>query len=99
MQSIVEYAHDVTFELLGGEALEYLLLVDVLLDELPSVLGFVLELVRIWVILLLGLATLHLLVFLLALLESLAVTAAQSPSLLSQGHENTVALLPISYFF
>ena len=76
MESIIEYAHDITFQLLRRQALENSLLLDVLLDILPSILCFVFELVGVWTVLLFGLTTLNLLLLFLTFLELVSVTTA-----------------------
>jgi len=76
MESIIEYAHYIAFQLLRRQTLENPLLLDVLLDVLASILCFVLKLVGVGAVLLLGLTTLNLLLLFLPFLELVSVTTA-----------------------
>ena len=82
MESIIEYAHNIIFQLSWRQAFENPLLLDILLDVFPSILRLVLELVGVGTVLLFWLTTLDLLLFLLPFFELVPVAAPQGLCLL-----------------
>ena len=77
MESIIEYTHYITFQLIRRQALKDPFLFDILLDILPSILSFVLEFVSIGTVELFWLATFDLLLFLLPFFELISVAASK----------------------
>ena len=95
MRSVVEDIHHVVFELVRGKALEYLLAVYGLFDELARILGSVFHSALSWTVFRFRFAALHcngLLLILGSSCKCLPVATASIHPWIVQGHENTVAM-------